>query len=161
MKTRYLAGALGLAILATPFSSEAEAIEDGSGAYVFTAPGVLTALEFVTLETGGGFQWVTEPGLSLGLDGSWMSFPQCFPCGFMMGSVDVAYHFRSPSRRLSPFVLGGVGGAFTFEEFVPAASLGGGFHYRLDHGRSVRFEVRNRIFDEGIVSLGVRLGIAF
>lgn len=159
MKTWKLAGALGLAILATPVLSEAAS--DGSGAYLFTAPGVLNALGFVTLETGGGFQWTTDRGLSLGLDGAWMSFPQCFPCGFLTGSLDVAYRFRGQSGKLSPFVLGGVGGAFTLEEFVPAASLGGGFHYRLDNGRSVRFEVRDRIFHEGIHGLGVRVGIAF
>ncbi|HSF15126.1 MAG TPA: hypothetical protein VLK65_06205 [Vicinamibacteria bacterium] len=153
--------ALSLTLLSIPIDANAESRREGRHAYLFVAPGVLAAGNFVTLEGGGGFEWISERGLGIGVDGSWMSSPECFPCGFMTGSLDASYHFVGRARKLAPFVLGGVGCAFTFEDAVPAVSFGGGFDYWFDNRRSFRLEVRDRVYGEGVHSLGLRLGIVF
>lgn len=134
-------GCLALSLtLWIPDDADAESRREGRHGYLFVAPGVLAPLDFVTLEAGGGFEWISERGLGFSVAGSWMSSPECFPCGFMTGSLDASYHLVGRSRKLVPFVVGGVGGAFTFEDAFPAASFGFGFHYWLDNGSSFRLE---------------------
>lgn len=154
---------LSLALVAVPISSEADSPDDRMRqGYVFTAPGVLSGLDVGTLEVGGGFQWMTYRGWSLGFDASLMGLPDCFYCGgLVLGSFDAAYHFAKPSRRLAPFVLGGFGGVFTGEDAVPFVGFGGGINYWLDRGIAFRIEVRDRVISEGVHSLGMRLGVTF
>jgi hypothetical protein len=154
-----------LALVALPASLSAQAGEEVKRqGYVFAAPGALVydGEGVATLEAGGGFQWLVYRGLGLGFDGSWMGFPECFSCGSMwLGSVDASYHFVRSSRKLAPFILGGIGGLATGEGSVALGSFGGGINYWFENGMALRVEVRDRFDGEGAHILGVRVGVTF
>jgi OOP family OmpA-OmpF porin len=106
-------------------------------------------------------QWLVYRGIGLGFDASLMSFTECMNCRMALGSLDASYHFVSPSRRLVPFVVGGVGGVSYEGEGATLYNFGGGVNYWLDNGMALRFEVRDRFDGSGVHALGVRVGITF
>jgi hypothetical protein len=114
-----------------------------------------------TIEFGGGMQWLVYRGLGLGFDASLMAFAECFDCRIGLGSIDASYHFVPSSGRLVPFVVGGIGGAFSDGGGAGLWNFGGGVNYWLDNGMALRFEVRDRFDGSGVHALGVRVGITF
>jgi hypothetical protein len=154
-----------IALVALPASLSAQTEEDvKKQGYVFAAPGAFLydGEGVATLEAGGGFQWLVYRGLGLGFDGSWMGFPECFSCGSMwLGSIDASYHFARPSRKLAPFITGGIGGVASGGGSAALASVGGGFNYWFENGVALRVEIRDRFDREGVHNLGVRLGVTF
>jgi hypothetical protein len=155
-------GWIALAAFSFPALSFAQADDDlRQQGYVFAAPGTFVSVGVTTIEFGGGMQWLVYRGLGLGFDASLMGFAECFQCMVALGSLDASYHFVPSSRRLVPFVVGGVGGAKHKGGAATLYNFGGGVNYWFANGMALRFEVRDRFDGEGVHALGVRVGITF
>jgi len=154
---------IAIAVLSVPALSRAQVADDlRRQGYFFAAPGTFGSGEAVTLEYGGGMQWLVYRGLGLGFDASVLGFAECFPCvGVQFGSLDASYHFVPSSGRLVPFVLGGVGGVAVGDGNARLYSAGGGFNYWFESGRALRVEVRERFDGSGAHLLAVRVGVTF
>lgn len=153
-------------LISLPTLCTAEGLEDRRrNIYVFAAPGAFVSEGATTLEVGGGAEWFVHKGIALGVESSFLAYPECFQCGgYLMGSINASYHvFASSPRKVKPFVTAGYGEATSTDgDGIRLVNFGGGLNYWFRDGVALRVEVRDHVdtsFDVHQVSL--RVGLSF
>jgi hypothetical protein len=113
-----------------------------------------------TVHVGGGGEGLFYKGLGAGAEIGYLG-PDGFGNGFGVASVNVAYHFVRPGKKLVPFVTGG--GTFAFSSGAAGGgNFGGGVQYWLKNRVALRFEFRDHIISSDSPHFyGFRFGIAF
>jgi hypothetical protein len=156
----------GLALLLVTIGlCDAQPIEHPRGQqYVYFAPGTFAPETAASISFGGGAEWMLRGGFALGVDGAYVTLPECLDCGVGLISVDASYHFfpHDPSSRVVPFVTGGYTLAFR-SGTANLVNFGGGFNYWFNRGMGVRVEVRDHVHPSYWDAhwLAFRIGLAF
>lgn len=117
--------------------------------YVFVAPGGVTECGRTDgyLHFGIGGEGVIYKGLGLGSEIGYMFANGCPSCGLFLGSINGYYQFKSvgSSRRLAPFVTGGLSVALGSGGGGGGLNFGGGVNYWLRRRVGLRLEFRDHI----------------
>ncbi len=76
-------------------------------------------------------------------------------------TLNGAYHLKTKSGRVDPFIVGGWGFIADWDAIGGAVAIGGGLNYWLQPRVGVRVEVKDNIglFNHGYHMAGVRVGI--
>ncbi len=149
-----------LLLLAIPLLAQDES---KGQAYIFVAPGVsvINGQDNGFLHFGGGDVFVYK-GLAAGAEIGYVTPYSNFGDGFGLFSANGAYHFKSPERKVVPFVTGGYSMAFRSGN-LNGFNYGGGATWWTGNKVGVRFEFRDNYFpqDPGWHQLGFRVGLSF
>lgn len=134
--------------------------------YVFYAPGG----SFVgsggsstpIFHVGGGGEGFIHKGFAAGGEISYVAPYEAPGDGVGVFSVNGAYHFKAPDRKVVPFVTGGYSLAFR-DGSLNGMNFGGGATWWFKEKYGFRLEVRDNYFpqDPGWHQLGVRIGLSF
>lgn len=159
MRIRLLAIAMALAAVAAAQTTDA---------YVFAAPGAVTAQGYSagTLQFGLGAEYVTTRGIGIGAEGGILGPTRnfCLRCLSVLISPDVSYHFvRKSERKLDPFVIGGYTMMLHPGEFR-MFNFGAGVNYWAGEKIGLRVEFRDQLWPASWATThywGIRAAVAF
>ena len=137
-----------------------------SHGYIFFAPGGITCCHntSMTLQFGGGGEYVIKKGVGVGAELSVVGARQSFGDSAMgLFSPNGFYHFvHGQDIKADPFVTGGY--TLLFRSYhANLANFGGGMNYWLARRVGVRLELRDQLNTTGTIAhfWGVRFGVAF
>jgi hypothetical protein len=114
-----------------------------------------------TVHVGAGGEGLFYKGLGAGAEIGYLAPTRSLGDGFGVASVNVAYHFVKPGRKLVPFVTGGYSLLFR-NGSSSGGNIGGGVQYWMKDRVALRFEFRDHIISSDSPHFyGFRVGLAF